>query len=155
LMPISVSLPKAVTLATPQDAFTAYGDVTPHGDAKKRFKVTWSWTNKGVAPFYPGGFPALTLKDRKGGIVSVLVDEALNLRNLKVGPIDKAPVEKHESEFIVGLYAPTTRPGTYDLFISVGERDGTPVIAMPLKDDDGQRRYRLGSITLREEGNSQ
>ena len=51
-------------------------------------------------------------------------------------------------EFIVGLFAPTTKPGTYDVFISVGSRDGTPTIALPLKDGDGQRRYRIGSIIL-------
>jgi hypothetical protein len=34
------------------------------------------------------------------------------------------------------------------LYISVGQRDATPTIALPLKDDDGQRRYFLGSITL-------
>jgi hypothetical protein len=57
-------------------------------------------------------------------------------------------VTRHESEFIVGLFAPTTRPGTYDVFISVGTRDGTPTIALPLEDDDGQRRYRIGRIEL-------
>ena len=94
------------------------------------------------------GFPALTLKDKQGGIVSVLVDESLNMRNLKVGPPEKPPVTKHESQFIVGLFAPTTRPGAYDLFISVGTRDGTPTIALPLTGGDGQRRYRIGSIAL-------
>jgi hypothetical protein len=149
LMPTSVTFPKVVTIATPQDAFSAYKDVTPYGDITKNFKVDWSWTNKGVAPCYPCGFPALTLKDSKGGIVSVLVDETLNLRDLEVGPIGKAPVKKHESEFIVGLYAPTTKPGIYDLYISVGKRDGTPTIAMPLKDGDGQRRYKIGRIVLK------
>ena len=42
----------------------------------------------------------------------------------------------------------TTKPGTYDLYISVGRRDGTPTIAMPLKDGDGQRRYKIGRIAL-------
>ncbi len=70
------------------------------------------------------------------------------MRNLKVGPPDKAPVTEHTSEFIIGLYAPTTKPGTYDLYISLGQRDGTPTLELPLKDDDGQRRYRLGTIAL-------
>jgi hypothetical protein len=131
-----------------QKGFAAYGDVTRHSDAGKRFKVQWSWVNKGVAPCYPGGYPALTLKDEKGGIVSVLVDESLNLRDLKVGAPGKAPVTKHESDFIIGLYAPTTKPGAYDVYISVGQRDGTPTIALPLKGGDGQRRYRIGAITL-------
>ena len=114
----------------------------------KSFKVQWTWSNKGVAPCYPGGFPALTLKDAKGGIVSVLSDNKLNLRDLQVGPSANPPMTKHESEFVVGLVAPTTRPGTYDVYISVGERDGTPKIALPLEADDGQRRYRLGTITV-------
>ncbi len=45
--------------------------------------MQWTWVNKGVAPCYPGGFPTLTLKDADGGIVSLLVDETLNLRDLK------------------------------------------------------------------------
>lgn len=148
LMPTSVTWPRSVPIATEQGAFTAYKDVTKHGDTGKSFKVQWSWVNKGVAPCYPGGYPALTLKDDKGGIVALLVDETLNLRDLKVGEADMAPITTHESEFIIGLYAPTTRPGTYDLYISVGSRDGTPVVAMPLGESDGQRRYRLGSISL-------
>ena len=112
------------------------------------FKVNWTWANKGVAPCYPGGFPCLTLKDAEGGIVSVLSDESLDMRSLKVGPPGAAPVTTLVSEFAIGLVAPTTKPGTYDLFISVGSRDGTPQIALPLTGDDGQRRYRLGSVTL-------
>lgn len=45
---------------------------------------------------------------------------------------------------------PTTRPGTCGVFISVGLRDGTPRIALSLTGDDGQRRYRLGTVKLQE-----
>jgi hypothetical protein len=149
LMPLSVTWPKAVNIATSPDAFTEHLNAFPYGDLSKNLKVTWSWSNKGVAPCYPGGHPALTIKDEQGGIVSVLVDDSLNLRDLEVGPIGEAPARKHVSEFIIGLYAPTTKPGTYDLYISVGQRDGTPTIAMALKEDDGQRRYKIGQITLK------
>ena len=44
----------------------------------KPFEVRSTWANAGVAPCYPGGFVTLTLKDEKGGIVSVLVDEGLD-----------------------------------------------------------------------------
>ena len=114
------------------------------------FTVQWSWANKGVAPCYAGGFPALTLKDDEGGIVAVLTDATLDMRDLKVGPPGEPPVRDHESEFIIGLYAPSTRPGTYDIYISVGTRDGTPTIALPLEKDDGQRRYRLGQMTIQD-----
>ena len=44
--------------------------------------------------------------------------------------------------------APVTRPGTYDVYISVGRRDGTPTIALPLAGNDGGQRYKLGQVTL-------
>ncbi|MCB1124942.1 MAG: DUF4832 domain-containing protein, partial [Verrucomicrobiae bacterium] len=112
------------------------------------FEVESGWANAGVAPCYPGGFMALTLKDAKGGIVAVLADSSFNLRDLQPGPKGQAPVTSHCSRLTAGLIAPATAPGTYDVFVSVGERDGTPSIALPLDDDDGQRRYRLGRMVL-------
>ena len=87
----------------------------------------------------------MTLKDSKGGIVAVLVDEGFDLRGLKPAPSDPERARSTERvvELTAGLIAPATRPGTYDVFVSVGLRDGTPRIALPLPDDDGQRRYRL------------
>jgi len=114
------------------------------------FKVESMWANAGVAPCYPGGFMALTIKDEKGGIVSVLSDESLDMRSLEVGPPDQAPVKGHESEFCIGLIAPTTHPGKYDVYVSVGKRDGTPVIALPLPGNDGSRRYKIGTIEIGE-----
>lgn len=114
----------------------------------ERFKVQSAWANAGVAPCYSGGFMALTLKDDKGAIISVLSDESLDMRCLEVGPPDQSPVKPHASEFIIGLHGPVTPPGTYDVYVSVGKRDGTPVIALPLADSDGQRRYKLGVIEL-------
>ena len=120
------------------------------------FEVESQWANAGVAPCYPGGFWALTLKDEQGGIVSVHVDEGFDMRNLKVGPPGEAPAEKVRSRFVLamkhvdpcGTFAPATKPGTYDVLVSVGQRDGTPVIALPLAAGDGQRRYKLGQIRV-------
>ncbi len=114
------------------------------------FNVRSKWANAGVAPCYPGGFMALTLKDKSGGIVSVLSDESLDMRLLETGAPGKAPIKSHTSSFCVGLIAPTTLPGSYDVYISVGKRDGTPVLALPLPKDDGQRRYLLGTISVEE-----
>lgn len=111
-------------------------------------KVAWTWANQGVAPCHPGGFPCLTLKDAQGGLVAVLTEESFDVRTLGVGPPGQAPAVRKETQFDVGRVAPTTLPGTYDLFLSVGSRDGTPAIALPLAGDDGQRRYRIGRITL-------
>jgi len=117
----------------------------------KPLNVRSVWANAGVAPCYPGGFPTLTLKDDRGGIVSVLADEQFNARDLVPGPPGAAPAQTHECRFVIGRFAPVTKPGDYALFVSVGQRDGTPRIALPLANDDGQRRYRLGTITLRAE----
>ncbi len=59
----------------------------------KPFKVTSRWANAGVAPCYPGGFMAITIKDDNGGIVSVLADDSLDMRSLEVGAPGKAPVK--------------------------------------------------------------
>jgi hypothetical protein len=104
-----------------------------------------AWANAGVAPCYPGGHVAWTLKDAKGGIVAVFVDEAFDVRRLDVAPPEKAPVRKVESSH--GL-APNMPAGTFDVFVSVGALDGTPAIALPLAGHDGHRRYRLGRIAV-------
>ena len=120
------------------------------------FPVETAWANAGVAPCYGGGFWALTLKDDQGGVVSAHVDESFDFKQLKVGPPEQAPVETRQARFTVALrhldpvgrHAPPTKPGTCDVFISVGRRDGTPVLALPMNGDDGSRRYKVGSIRL-------
>ena len=85
------------------------------------FVVEMAWANAGVAPCYGGGFPAITLKDEKGGIVSVNVDESFDVRRLEVSSPGHAPVERVRSRFTVARrhhdpasdHAPATRPGTY------------------------------------------
>ena len=51
------------------------------------------------------------------------------------------------------LWPPKSEPGcsspaTYDVFVSVGTPTGTPKIALPLPDDDGHHRYRLGKLII-------
>lgn len=113
------------------------------------FPVRAGWANAGVAPCYPGGYPALTLKDSKGGIVAVLVDDGLDVRSLKPGPVGQAPAVERTVQHTVGLIAPVVKPATCDVYVSIGLRDGTPRIALPLSGDDGKKRYRLGRITLK------
>ena len=113
------------------------------------FTVSWTWANAGVAPCYAGGFPALTLKDDKGGLVAVLSDESFEVRRLPAGAPGKAQPVAQVSRFRAGLVAPATKPGEYDVFISVGRRDGTPEIALPMEGDDGVRRYKIGRMVLR------
>jgi hypothetical protein len=117
----------------------------------------------------------VTFKTGKGGIVAAFVDESWNMRDLGVdlpGPSSKiaeyhdagpkkdgkdpirslplpvpgsAPAKELRSGFALSQ---VVKPGTYDVFISVGDRDGTPRLALPLADSDGHRRYRLGSVKI-------
>ena len=127
--------------------------------AGQPFLVETSWANAGVAPCYCGGFWAFTLKDEKGGIAAVLVDEGFDVRHLKVGTPGQAPAEKLNSRFTaafqhvgpLGTHSPPIEGGRYSLFES-GQRalDGTPQIALPMAGNDGQRRYRVGTIEVAE-----
>lgn len=122
------------------------------------FKITALWANAGVAPCYPGGFPCITLKDEKGGIVSVLVDESFDMQDLEVAEPDKAPTQEWNPRFTIApafndtvdVFFRKVRPGKYDLYVSVGKRDGTPVIELPHGDEDGHRRYKIGSMKVLE-----
>ena len=130
LLPSQVVCPKEVEIGEP-------------------FDVSWTLQNLGVAPCYPGGFVALTIKDEQGGIVSVLADESYDVRDLPVAEPGQAPKIERQATFRVGLVAPVTKEGTYDLYISIGARDGTPVLELPIPGDDGQKRYKIGRITVK------
>jgi hypothetical protein len=133
----------------------AWPAVVPLGQP---FRVESLWANAGVAPCYASCFYALTVKDGKGGIVSTHVDERFDFRSLRPGAPEQAPTEAITSEFVAGFrhvdpcgtFLPAVRAGIYDVFVSVGARDGTPQIELPLPDSDGTRRYRLGRLELAE-----
>lgn len=110
-----------------------------------RWELRWRWSNVGVAPCYRGGYPAITWKDEKGGIVAVLVDEGLNVRSLPVAPPDRAEIAESRATFALPFQL---KPGVYSVYVSVGTRTGTPEIALPLSDNDGQKRYLLGKVEV-------
>lgn len=128
-------------------------------DAGGVMAVGYRWRNAGVAPCYPGGHPAITLKDAKGGIAGVFVDEEFDMRSLPAGAPGQAHPVGREIKSISQASRPLMqfrlpppnilKPGTYDLLVSVGSRTGTPKIALPLAAEDGQRRYLLGRITVK------
>ena len=130
------------------------------GPAGGAMVVGYGWRNAGVAPCLPGGHPTLTFKDAQGGIAGVFVDQDFNVRELPVASPDKAKtiwrVEtktgfSQENKPLVTYTLPPAhilKPGAYDVYVSVGTPAGNPNIALPLPDDDGHRRYRLGSIKV-------
>jgi hypothetical protein len=107
---------------------------------------TWAghWSNAGVAPCLPGGFPCLTLKDAAGGIAAVFVDDAFDVRSLPPSP--GAPGNNTMPGCVL---PPFMSAGRHDAFLSVGDRTGCPVIELPLPHNDGEKRYRIGAIEIR------
>jgi hypothetical protein len=101
--------------------------------------------NVGVAPCYPGGTPAFTLKDEHDGIVAVCVHPTLNVRGLQVSEPGKA-IEREVAWRT--FFQNPVKPGTYTIYFSIGMSDGTPTITLPLGNEDGHRRYPLGPIEI-------
>lgn len=115
----------------------------------KPFKVRFAFVNAGAAPCYRDAYPCLTLKNARGRIVAVLADVDFNLKTLAPGAPGRAEACAHEAEFSLGRWsAPVTPPGDYEVFLSVGRSDGTPVYELPYGGGDGQRRYRIGTIRI-------
>jgi len=138
----------------------------------ERVALSSDWVNVGVAPCHGGAFLAWSLVDARGRVVWTSVDETYDFKAAgpKLGGIEKKvsrlsscrfgyvavapePDVAFESAERAGLRPPKTwlmlKPGRYGLCVSLGTRDGTPKIALPL---DGQvgatRRYRLGEMTV-------
>ena len=103
------------------------------------------WVNTAVAPCYGGGYPALTLKTPAGGVMLCMVDQKFNVRDLPVAPAGLAKAVQERVSFRLPA---NLAPGRYDVFLSIGSAMGTPEIAMPIDGEDGQRRYRVGSIEI-------
>ncbi len=120
------------------------------------FVIHSEWGNAGVAPCYGGGFPCFTIKDKKGGIVSVLVDEHFDFSKLQTGAPGKSPSNKLKSVFTIGsqfkdtaqTFARNVQTGLFAVFVSVGHADGPPVYELPYSGNDGLKRYKLGEFRL-------
>lgn len=83
------------------------------------------------------------------GLGPALIDlHLLDKSAEQIGILARAGFRFQASVGVVPKDHERIRPGPRDLFISVGLCDGTPAIALPLPNDDGQRRYRLGRIEL-------
>ena len=140
----------------------------------EQFDVKSQWANVGVARRYKGATLAWSLLDSKGRVAWVSVDESYDFKDAEpklggvehpvslssrctVGFADEIPqindgvwvytVVKKVGNFANDTRVPTIEPGEYTLCVSLGDLDGTPRIALPLKGGVG-RRYPLGKITV-------
>jgi hypothetical protein len=126
----------------------------------EEFVVESGWSNAGVAPCLKGGHVCFTLKDKQGGIAAVLVDSSFDVKHLSVAEPEQADSRRLTSRFRVapkftdrsGEFFRAFEPGTLDLFVSVGQQDGTPLYELPYPGNDGKKRYKLGEITVVDDG---
>ena len=153
LMPVAVAFPDEVALGEPVE-------------------IAAEWVNKGVAPCLPGGFVTWSLVDANGNVCWSFTDEAVDVRDfaptLEGGPRPVRVVSRGRFGFtasippwndmvLAGLRGrgriretsfDLMAPGEYVLCVSVGSRQGTPKIALPIRGGRG-RRYPLGSVKVR------
>ncbi len=131
----------------------------PRSVKKNRlFKIRFSMANAGVAPCYRGGFPCFTLKNERGGIVSVLVMNNFNVKDLPTAQPDRPEEQQLEMSCNIaesfqnafGTFERSCPTGTFSLYFSVGKADGTPLYNLPYEQTDGHKRYKLGEIELQE-----
>ena len=123
------------------------------------FRIQSAWQNVGVAPCYGGGYPCFTIKNSQGGIVAVLVDTGFNVKDLQVAKPGEAPTTSRDVEFTVahafsnsfGTFSRSCPTGDFEIYFSVGTVYGSPVLALPYPDDDGHKRYRMGSVRIEEQ----
>ncbi len=108
------------------------------------FKSTWQ--NRGVAPAYADYYPAITLKNKQGGIAAVFVNDKFNLRDLPVALKQKAAAVSTEA---VIAFPPNVISDDFDVFLSVGDQFGKPILELPIDGNDGERRYKIGSTALK------
>ena len=152
LVPEKVSFPDEVKLGAPVE-------------------IAAEWINKGVAPCLPGGFVAWSLVDAAGNVCWSFTDESFDVRTLaptlEAGPQPvrrvsrgrfgcKAAIPPWNDQVLAdlrqrGRVTETSfemlSPGEYALCVSVGTRQGTPKIALPLAGGTA-RRYPIGKVVL-------
>lgn len=124
--------------------------------AGEPFVFNSEWRNAGVAPCYRGGFLCVTIKDEKEGIVAVLVNDEFNFKNLKTGKVGEHNSRKVLSQFTIAsqfkdinqTFSRNIQTGNFQVFISVGSLDGTPIYELPYNNNDGKKRYKIGNIVL-------
>ena len=152
LMPLSITYPSKVK-------------------AGERIEISSEWLNKGVAPCHAGGFVAWSLVDGKGNVCWSFTDEKFNVNALyptlngeeipvsvvSVGRFGHtAPIPPWNDMVLAGLRAKgrvtetqfdMLAPGKYTLCVSVGDRQGTPKIALPIA-GGSDRRYPVGKVVV-------
>lgn len=130
-----------------------------------------TWLNAGVALCHAGAVLAWSLIDEKGNVCWSVTDATFDFKSLLPTLAGVERPQDVESRVVFGHTVRNSDPdncltwarqwgrdpgvwnvmlpsGKYVLCVSVGDRKGTPTIALPLKNGRPDRRYPLGIITV-------
>jgi len=135
--------------------------------------ISSTWVNSGTAICHAGAALTWSLVNAKGVIVWSVTDPEFEFRVLEptIGGVEKPVTVKSVCRFghtvpvpddcdflldaarkrgrALATHSVLLKPGTYDLAVSVGSRQGTPVIALPLEGAvGGTRRYVVGKMKV-------
>ena len=133
-------------------------------------KVASTWANVGVSWLHGGARLTWSLVDKEGTVCWSVTDPAFDFRRLdpKLDGVEKPLSVETACRFGCTVRNPNPdpvltaaraagmdpgdiyemlKPGDYTLCVSVGAKQGTPAIALPLANGHG-RRYPLGTITV-------
>ncbi|MBR4651754.1 MAG: DUF4832 domain-containing protein [Kiritimatiellae bacterium] len=142
-------------------------------EADSPVAISSTWLNAGVAICYAGATLAWSLVDDAGHVCWSVTDGSFDFKSLeptlegKEHPVkvvsrvrfgrtvknpdpDNCLVWARDTGRDPGVWNVMLPSGTYTLCVSAGTRQGTPVIALPLKDGRADRRYPLGRIIVRD-----
>ena len=108
--------------------------------------VNYELLNLGVAPCYGGGHVAISLADRSGHVVGTWADSHIDVKLANPNGAQSHAVLKGQLGIPI---AANLASGSYEVLISVGDRNGRPSIELPLGNGDGKQRYLLGTIKIR------
>ena len=104
------------------------------------------WRNAAVAPCYKGGFVTITLKDKDGEIVLQECNPDFNVKTLQPG-LSTVFGEIDHCDIILNIPS-NFKNGKYTIFVSVGEKNKTPIYQLPYESEDGSKRYLLGDVLI-------
>ncbi len=108
------------------------------GDA---FALKADWVNLAVGRLPFRYWPTVWLKGPDGAIVG-----SARVSNVDVtGWVEGA---RYATEFDIKLPS-SVAPGTYSLWVGLADEKEHPVVALGIEGDDGQRRYRLGTVEVK------
>ena len=141
--------------------------------AGEKVEISSTWVNVGVSWSHAGAALTWSLVDRNGNCAWTCVDNSFDFKTLDptIDGVEKPQTVRTPCRFGFTKRVPEPdnvvtwarnagrkfpdvvemlKPGEYTLCVSVGSRQGTPEIALPMKGQIGAtRRYAIGKIAVR------